>query len=441
MENIVVRKSNLQDACIPVSGFKHAFVSVVSACVAARGKLKITNAPEILEVRVFAKLLSKLNCDVTIHGSEFSVDCHEVRPHSIDPELSSYIHGAMYLVPALAVSVGQASLAQSGGCAIGDGKNGLRPTKHLLRIMRAFGLRASADDAGGLFVEDSKCMPSHVDIMDFSDRSDVLTGPEISGATKAALICAGGTQSGSVSSVANPYLKPDVLDLARYLKLAGYAVDQSPAKIVVTKRPNIRPVEMALTPDLSEIMTYLTLGVMTGKDIRVSADGISLARHGLEQESKVLDRIGLRLRTQENQMWLDRPEIFQATDIDVTSVGIYSDHQPFFALILSRAKSSSRIREFVWKNRFTYADPLRKLGVKIEDVEDGIQIFPSEISNPNGPLVAKDLRMAATLLIASLCPTGPVRLENMSHLDRGYSNIWEHLQQLGADISFPENEA
>ncbi|PID38059.1 MAG: hypothetical protein CSA65_08970 [Proteobacteria bacterium] len=60
------------------------------------------------------------------------------------------------------------------------------------------------------------------------------------------------------------------------------------------------------------------------------------------------------------------PPRLRAIDIEVTSVGIYSDHQPLFALLFTRADGPGRIRERVWATRFDYVDELQAFGVKAD---------------------------------------------------------------------------
>ena len=49
---------------------------------------------------------------------------------------------------------------------------------------------------------------------------------------------------------------------------------------------------------------------------------------------------------------------------------------------------------------------------------------------------AMDLRAGAALLIAGLCADGVTQLSNMEYVERGYDDIVEKLQALGAAISY-----
>ena len=50
------------------------------------------------------------------------------------------------------------------------------------------------------------------------------------------------------------------------------------------------------------------------------------------------------------------------------------------------------------------------------------------------PLRASDLRAGAAMVVAALMADGTSEIEEISHIERGYENIVEKLQGLGADI-------
>jgi UDP-N-acetylglucosamine 1-carboxyvinyltransferase len=51
------------------------------------------------------------------------------------------------------------------------------------------------------------------------------------------------------------------------------------------------------------------------------------------------------------------------------------------------------------------------------------------------PVMATDLRASASLVIAGLAATGTTQISRIYHLERGYENMVEKLQGLGAQVS------
>jgi len=427
---------DLKGGDIRVGGFKHAFVSVVAGCLAARSAFTIRNAPEILERTVIERLLRDNRVSVHSQGTAFRMDCARVQNLGIDSALSSTIHGSVYLVPALVAACGRAELRGSGGCAIGDGKQGRRPTAHMVDVLRKFGATVESDDFGGLACSSNGLSNAEIDIMDYSLRDDALTGPHISGATKTAIIAALGTAPGQVSRIRNYYSKPDVTDLLAFIAERGGLVARSDNELRIaplSADPDTRR-EFSLTPDVSEVITYIVLAAMAGVQLTLHAEGMEQAAKGLKEECRLLAQMGFDLNWQPETLLVAPPAEIRSVDIDVTSTGIFSDHQPFFALLLTKGDRPSVIREYVWKTRFSYADELAAFGAKIERMHSAIRVFPSQLHPPSRGVQAQDLRMASVLLIAALSLDVPVRLTNMRHLERGYSQIWQQMQSIGAIV-------
>ena len=50
------------------------------------------------------------------------------------------------------------------------------------------------------------------------------------------------------------------------------------------------------------------------------------------------------------------------------------------------------------------------------------------------PVMATDIRASAALVIAALAAEGETRISRIYHLDRGYEQLEQKLQKLGASI-------
>jgi UDP-N-acetylglucosamine 1-carboxyvinyltransferase len=64
---------------------------------------------------------------------------------------------------------------------------------------------------------------------------------------------------------------------------------------------------------------------------------------------------------------------------------------------------------------------------KVAVVEGGKKLM-------GAPVKACDLRAGAALIIAGLAAQGITEIEDIYHVERGYSNIEKKLQKVGADI-------
>ena len=85
-------------------------------------------------------------------------------------------------------------------------------------------------------------------------------------------------------------------------------------------------------------------------------------------------------------------------------------------------------------------EELRRLGAQIS-VDGKIAVIEGVKELVGAPVKAMDLRAGAAMVVAGLAARGVTEIENIEYIERGYENIVEKLQGLGADIRrvyFPE---
>ena len=113
--------------------------------------------------------------------------------------------------------------------------------------------------------------------------------------------------------------------------------------------------------------------------------------------------------------------------------GFPTDMQPQITALLSTAEGTSMVNEAVWDNRFRYIDELRRMGANIS-VDGRVAVVEGVDRLKGASVKAVDLRAGAALVLAGLCAEGETIIESIHHIERGYENIIEKLQNIGADI-------
>lgn len=113
--------------------------------------------------------------------------------------------------------------------------------------------------------------------------------------------------------------------------------------------------------------------------------------------------------------------------------GFPTDMQPQIATLLAIAEGTSIVTEGVWDNRFRYVDQLIGMGAKIQ-VDGKMAVITGVPKLTSAPVKAVDLRAGAAMIIAGLMTKGITEVENIIYIDRGYENVAEKFQALGADI-------
>ena len=116
--------------------------------------------------------------------------------------------------------------------------------------------------------------------------------------------------------------------------------------------------------------------------------------------------------------------------------GLNIDNLPFFAVIAATAKGRTLIHDWVYENRAIYLTELTRLNADVQLID------PHRIYI-NGPtkwkaaeiITPPALRPAVVIMLAMLAAPGTSTLRNIYSINRGYEDLAERLNTLGADIT------
>ncbi|SDF99068.1 UDP-N-acetylglucosamine 1-carboxyvinyltransferase [Sinosporangium album] len=430
---------------LTMGGFKHLLVPCLAAACLSDHPWHIGNAPRIEDRRVLSAVLRHLGAAVEDRGPRVTVDASGLSGTHIPAHWSAAVHGGIYLLPALLAARGEVTSGLHGGCAIGGGAQGSRPLSHVASVLERFGAVCEAD-AGGFR---AKCGPgglrgTWIDLAGYARTEPATgtpTGPHYSGATKTALLAAVTARGTTV--LRNPYPKPDALELARLLGQAGAQIEISPGRITVEGLGGpLGGADITLPSDLMEVVTFIAWAVHLRREVELVVERPDLLKAGLASELALLSEMGVPLEWDGPRLRVRPAERLRAVRVLASSHHVYSDAGPLFALMLLGADAPSRLTDDVWGDRFGYADGLRGMGARLTRDGNDLLIRPGPLRPAAGPLVATDLRAAATLLLAALGTETPQRVHGVTHLARGYEDLPAKLAALGARIDIdPRTDA
>ncbi len=204
-------------------------------------------------------------------------------------------------------------------------------------------------------------------------------------------------------------------------------------------------VEYDLSEDPIDAMFFITAALLTRSELTITRAPIEF----LELELLKLEKMGLRYekaapyvskngRTKLVDLVIHPSELTAPEDKlhSLPYPGLNVDNLPFFALIATQAKGQTLIHDWMYDGRAIHYTELQKLGAKVL-LADPHRIFITGET----PLHAADLvcppalRPAAILLIAMLAADGRSTLRNVYSIQRGYEQIAERLNTLGAKIT------
>ena len=434
--NIVIKPSKLKsDKTIKVLGHKHSFVQLVAAAIIFNTKCTIHNVPKTDDTDILCKLIVKLGGKASFKNNTVYLDARSMKYRRIDEKLCNKIHGALYFIFALAIRFHKFSVIPTGGCNIST--QGVRPYSHMIDILNSFGTTKKLNKTEYSW---TPCKKTKIvqNIKRFSDSMFRLIGEKVSSATKLCILAAVGTKH-TKTIIKNYYFRTDVYDLLNFAKLCGIDIKQTHNRLIInTENKNIPDnLVYTLSDCQSEVMTFITLAIVNNIKLNIQVKNLDVLQNILYPELKILHKMGVNLILENNKIIVPNQKLLSGKNITITHKGIQSDHQPFFALLLSFANDKSIIKETVWRSRFAYVPELNKLGYSIKRYSNKIIIRPYKhnILQTDLNLNATDTRATAVLCIAAIKFGETIKITNIEHLTRGYDGFIEKLIKLGAKVS------
>jgi UDP-N-acetylglucosamine 1-carboxyvinyltransferase len=205
-----------------------------------------------------------------------------------------------------------------------------------------------------------------------------------------------------------------------------------------------RPIEYTNSEDPIESMMFISIAATTGSKLSIRRCPIDF----LSVELLKLEKMGLRFTTSERYKSYNKktdlvdiivkPSKLTALSDKIHALpypGINSDNLPFFVPIATQAEGTTLIHDWMWEGRAVYFTELNRLGAQVA-LADPHRVFVTGKTKLKGAQVVcpPALRPAMIILIAMLAADGVSILRNVYSINRGYEDIAERLNSIGADI-------
>lgn len=196
--------------------------------------------------------------------------------------------------------------------------------------------------------------------------------------------------------------------------------------------------------DPIESMMFISAAVTTGSELKVMRCPIRF----LELELLKLKRMGLRYT--QSAPYLSQNNRTELVDLTLYPSklkalhdkihaqpypGINSDNLPFFVPMATQASGATLVHDWMWENRAIYFTELNRLGANV-NLADPHRVYVHGPTPLKGAQVVcpPALRPAMIILIGMLAAEGTSILRNVYSIARGYEEIAERLNEIGADI-------
>jgi len=408
---------------------KNSAMGLMAASLLNKGKTVLRKVPHIEEVNRMIEILHSLGVNVRwIRKDDLEiVPPAKLKIKNINKKSAIKTRSIIMLIGPLIHEFKKFSIPQPGGC-----KLGLRTVKPHLFALEKLGVNI-------------KTLSKEYEINNQKIKSSKIVLYESGDTTTENILMAAARIKGK-TTIKLASANYQVQDLCYFLTKLGVKIKGiGTTTLIISGKPKIKtPAEYYLSEDPIESMFFLSVSATTNSTLTIKRCPIDF----LELELLKLEKMGFNFKIIKKYKGRNNftnlvdiktfPSKLKALEEKIYArpfPGLNIDNLPFFVPIATQARGQTLIHDWVYEHRAIYYIELVKLGAKII-LADPYRVYI------NGPTRLKAteiicpsaLRPATIILIAMLKAQGTSILHNVYPINRGYENLSNRLNKIGAQI-------
>jgi UDP-N-acetylglucosamine 1-carboxyvinyltransferase len=413
VDKLRIRGGRPLEGEVRVSGAKNAALPIMCAALLSSQPLRLTNVPQLMDVRTMAKLLRQMGVSAEPPADgRMVLHAARITEPTAGYDLVKTMRASVLVLGPLLARCGQAKVSLPGGCAIGQ-----RPVDQHVKGLQAMGATIAIEH-GYMHASAERLHGARI-VMDMV----TVTGTE--NLMMAATLAEGTTL------IENAAREPEVLDLARCLEAMGARIEGAGSDVIkIHGVSSLGGAPHDVMPDRIETGTYLAAAAAAGGRVRL----VGAAPESLDATLEKLREAGAQIRVAGGSIEIETSARPKSVSVRTAPFpGFATDMQAQFMALASIADGTAVITETIFENRFMHALELQRLGADIS-IQGNSALVRGVDRLQGASVMATDLRASAGLVIAGLVAEGETVVDRIYHLDRGYEALEKKLGALGARI-------
>jgi len=415
MSTLLIEGGHRLQGRVAVEGNKNAALPLLAACLLTEDECVLTNVPRIGDVEVMARLLLDLGAEVDGIGSTtLRVRTPRLRSDAPDRALVGRLRGSVLLLGPLLARVGRARLTSPGG----DFPARRSISTHL-EALRAMGVR-QLDDTDYVLHAPNGLKAASMYLYEAS-----VTG------TETALLAA--ATADGITEIRHAATEPHVVELCEFLQKMGAGVAGIGGSTIRVEGARLHGAEHRLGGDYIEAGSWAVVGAITGGEIDIEG-----ARESeIEVVAAVLQRMNVRCGMREG-IFEVKPSTPKAARRITTGLwpAFPSDLVSLVTVLATQAEGRTLVHDWMYELRLFALEQMSGMGADLF-LADAHRIIVTGPTRLRGGRVldSRDLRSGMSLIAAGLAADGQTRVHPVETVERGYSQLLERLQSLGARVA------
>lgn len=432
---IVQGNANLHGEIIP-QGAKNEALQVICAVLLTPEPVRISNIPDIRDVKRLLEILMSLGVEITpIDRNTIEFKAENINfDYLQSPEFvktSGAIRASIMILGPLLARFKKAYAAKPGGDKIGR-----RPLNAHFEGFQALGAQVCYNSENTLYEITAKKLTGNYILL--SEAS--VTGT-------ANVVMAAAMAQGT-TTIFNAACEPYLYQLCTMLKNMGAKISGIGSNLLTIEGVEyLTGCEHTILPDMIEIGSFIGLAAATQSALTIKNCGVP----HLGIIPQVFHKLGVNLQIKNDDIFIPQQEEYEMeTNMDGSILTISDAPWPGFtpdlisiALVTAiQAKGSVLIHQKMFESRLFFVDKLKEMGAQIIlcDPHRATIIGLNRKYKLRGTIMeSPDIRAGVSLLIAALSADGISRINNCEQIDRGYQDIVQRINALGAVIMREDN--
>ena len=431
MESFIIEGGHRLKGTITPQGAKNEALEVICATLLTTDPVRIKNIPEILDVNNLIKLLQEIGVKVTRHAQgDFTFQADALNLSFLDSmefvRKCASLRGSVLMIGPLLGRFGKATVAKPGGDKIGR----RRLDTHFLGFK----------SLGAKFVRDPERDVFQIQAHRLKGSYMLLDEASVTGTANIimAAVMAKGT-----TTIYNAACEPYIQQLCHLLNGMGANISGIASNLLtIVGVDKLHAAEHSVLPDMIEVGSFIGMAAMVGDGVLIK--NVSLRNLGIIPDA--FRRLGVKIQAEGDDLFVPRQSHCVVdsfidgtimTLADAPWPGLTPDLISVLLVVATQARGSVLLHQKMFESRLFFVDKLIDMGAQIIlcDPHRAVVIgHDHKMKLRAGRMTSPDIRAGIALLIAAMSAEGTSHIANIAQIDRGYENIEERLNQIGACI-------
>ena len=431
MESFIIEGGHRLKGTITPQGAKNEALEVICATLLTTEPVRIKNIPDILDVNNLIILLQDIGVKVTRHQcGDYTFQADELNLSYLDSlqfvQKCSSLRGSVLLIGPLLGRFGKAIVAKPGGDKIGR----RRLDTHFLGFKYL----------GAKFVRDPERDVFRIEAEQLKGCYMLLDEASITGTAN--IIMAAVTAKGT-TTIYNAACEPYIQQLCHLLNAMGANISGIASNLItIVGVERLHGASHTVLPDMIEVGSFIGMAAMVGDGVRIK--NVSLQNLGIIPDA--FRRLGVKIRVEGDDLIVPYQSHYVVDSfIDGTIMtlsdapwpGLTPDLISVLLVVATQARGSVLIHQKMFESRLFFVDKLIDMGAQIIlcDPHRAVVVgHDHKMKLRAGRMTSPDIRAGIALLIAAMSSQGTSHIANIAQIDRGYEDIENRLNAIGACI-------